>query len=76
MTLISRDPFARQELHRRNVYSSAGCKWCGMSRTTKPKSGAMGKSYLYQYRTESDGGRVYEGSNLFCCKSCKDAYEN
>jgi len=72
--LVSRNPFARHELHRRNVYSTATCAWCGQSRTTKPRNGTLGKSYLYQFRCETDDGRTYEGSKLFCSKSCHDDY--
>ena len=71
MAYISRDPFARTELHRQNVYVSAdaSCAWCGRVRAT-----CKGRQYLYQYRTESDGGRVSPHGRLFCDKSCHDSY--
>ena len=72
---ISCDPFAREELHRKNVDAShATCHFCGSVRFTK-----AGKPYLYRYYTERDGvytslvGPQYH-SGLFCSKSCHDAY--
>jgi hypothetical protein len=65
MAYISRDPFARTELHRQSVEVSGGCDWCGQQH----KSGK-----LFQYRTESDGGRENRHTGLFCSKSCHDAY--
>lgn len=71
MALISRDPFARQELHREIVHAKGKtCEWCGSTRHTK-----RGPSeFLYRYDVQTDGGRTYEGSKLFCCKSCHDSY--
>lgn len=68
MAYVSRDPFARVELHRETVSTTAavtGCAWCGFAR----KGGK-----LYRYRVESDGGRVSEDSHLFCSKSCRTDY--
>ena len=68
--LISRDVFARTELHRETVrYPNTTCAWCGGIRT-----GADGTSVLYRYRTEHDGGRKGDHPKLFCCKGCHDAY--
>jgi hypothetical protein len=70
MALVSRDPFARTELHRERVYvTSAACDWCGGICRTK-----SGRHYLWQYRFETDGGRKYTSERKFCCKSCHDAY--
>jgi hypothetical protein len=68
--LISRDPFARQELHRERVtVQIEACRWCdGVKRTP------AGKRYLFQYHTESDGGRTFPHSGPFCSKSCHDSY--
>lgn len=68
MTQISRDPFARTELHRRTLQTGQGCAWCGQSGHNR--NGLC----LYIYRTESDGGRMSEHKGLFCSKSCHDAY--
>lgn len=72
MAYISRNPFAREELHRSSVpVTHETCAWCGSQR----RGGRDGsKRYLYQYRTESDGGRKFEHSGLFCSKSCHDSY--
>lgn len=65
--LISRDPFARQELHRESVKTTRDCSWCGSKRDN---------GTLYRYFTESDGGRRSEHSGVFCCKSCHDSYNS
>ncbi len=65
--LISRDPFAREELHKEVIddYGNT-CSWCGIRR----KDGK-----LFVYYTERDSGvrRTHNGS--FCSKSCHDAYQ-
>lgn len=72
MALVKRDPFARTELHRERYYQVAnqgGCSWCGSEKE------AYGRHvFLYQYRNESDGGRNYTISGLFCSTSCMRAY--
>lgn len=69
MTYVSRDPFARTELHRELSYnvstaraSGATCDWCGQTKT------------LYRYQTESDGGRVSRHPGRFCSASCFRSY--
>ena len=72
MALVTRDPFAREELHRRQ--ESAGdrsCRWCGNVRHTR-----SGHAYLYRYRVETDGGRSFTDRELFCSKGCRDAYHD
>lgn len=66
MVMISRDPFARQELHRETVATTEGCSWCG----NKPRSGKK----LFRYLTETDSGRKSPHKGLFCGKDCHDAY--
>lgn len=61
--LISRDPFARTELHREIVRTPGRCAWCGQPR---PR--------LFRYRTETDGGRRFDHTGLFCSKACHDDY--
>lgn len=70
--LISRDPFARQELHRESVPVPAiSCAWCGQFR------GSVASSHkLFRYYTESDGGRRFDHKGLFCSKSCHDSYHS
>ena len=65
MTIISRDPFAREELHRETVYTNESCSWCGQRRKSLK---------LFQYRVETDGGRVSIVKGLFCSIGCKRAY--
>lgn len=70
MALISRDPFARTELHRENEYSeTAGCNWCGRQRISRG-----GRTYLYRYRTETDSGHVLYDGKKFCSLTCRKAY--
>lgn len=69
MVNVSRNPFARETLTRRNVYTNETCSWCGNSRRNK-----TGKQYLYAFTTETDGGRTFQHSGLFCSKSCHDSY--
>lgn len=69
MALVSRDPFARTELHKRQVPANGRtCEWCG-SCTFR-----AGKMVLFEYRTESDGGRVSPHRGLFCSLKCHNAY--
>lgn len=71
MSMISRDPFARTELHRKRerVPDSAGCAWCGHINGTD-----RNKLHLFRYRVESDGGTVSVDTRLFCSKSCRQTY--
>ena len=59
--LVSRDPFARQELHVERVYHPAMIA----------RSGA---NWLYQFWVETDGGRKYIDTDLFCSRECRTDY--
>ena len=68
--LISRDPFARTELHRHKRFakgqaSGMACKECG-----QPSESVT----LYQYSTETDGGRKFFHSGLYCSVGCFRAH--
>lgn len=66
--LISRDPFARTELHRRAeraISALFGCDWCGQFRR---------QYFLYRYYTETDGGCTHIDPNMFCSLDCRRAY--
>lgn len=75
----NRDPFAREELHSKREYDPVfqdghkGCAWCGRLRHTRYKRG-LGRPWLYRFRIETDGGRVYEDRHLFCSRECRGAY--
>lgn len=74
MAYISRDPFARQEIHRSAItdYHGAQCQWCGsLGRALK-----HGGHRLYRYETQTDGGRCFVHGGVFCCKSCHDSYHS
>lgn len=64
MTLVKRYPFARTEIHRKLYSKDHECKWCGQ------------KGRVFEFRNESDGGRVTEYSGVFCSNSCFKAYHN
>lgn len=72
MTLVSRDPFARTEIHRRLEPSGQGCNWCGSHRVHK----GLNTLNLFRYYTETDDGRRHDHKGLFCSKSCHDAYHS
>lgn len=72
MAYISRDPFARTEMHRESVPASAlspnvTCSWCG---------NRNGRGGLYRYRTEGDANPSRPGAHrgLFCSKPCHDDF--
>ena len=65
MTMVSRDPFARQETHYSLVATDQECTWCG-------QPGPNGK--LRKYRIETDGGRVFELAGKFCSNTCMKDY--
>ena len=76
MAMVSRDGFARWELHRKVVkpapyesslpiFSRMSCRWCGNTR----KNGT-----LFQYSYEYDGGRKGDIQGHFCSVSCMRAY--
>lgn len=61
MVSINRDPFARTETVRRAVKTTETCACCGSHRPS-------GK--LFQYGTETDGGRTRWFDKLFCSVLC------
>ena len=66
MTYISRDPFARTELHRIELTPYfRKCDWCG---------GKNARGNLFAYRVESDGGRKEYVKGEFCCVGCMRSY--
>ena len=79
--LISRDPFARTEIHRRRVYGAhdnttygiGNCRWCGSVRSVHA---APSRKFLYQYSQESDGGRKLDIPGLFCSVGCMRTYHS
>ena len=74
MALVSRDPFARQEIHRRRVYTDGneGCFWCGRHNVTP-----SGREYLYRYSIERDSirQRSSEVPGQFCSEGCRKDYQ-
>jgi hypothetical protein len=72
MTYISRDPFAREELHRVPILDmrlpeQQGCDWCGNKRKN-------GKLFVYSIHT--DGGSTHKIEGRFCCVDCMEAYHS
>lgn len=68
MAYVSRDPFAREELHRSFV-RNAKCSWCGSARITR-----TGNTGAYTYRIETDGGRTHDIRGTFCSTDCMHTY--
>lgn len=82
MTTVSRAPFARTEIVRRNSENYSDCSYCGQQRT---KSGLYATSAprifpLWEYGTERDDrpgeSNVNWHKGLFCSKGCHDAYHS
>ena len=67
MTYVSRDPFARQETHRRTLTPRPGqtCDWCGQ---------LTAKGKLFEYEVQTDGGRTHAIRGTFCSISCMKDY--
>ena len=62
--LISRDPFAREELTRELIpmnERTRECKWCG-------------NIARFRYYVETDGGRRYKIAGAYCSIGCMRAY--
>lgn len=69
--LVTRNPFARQELHASRVHDVAStCHWCGGERLTARSD----TKWLYQYWVETDEGRTYMDEYLFCSRQCRTIY--
>lgn len=72
MALVSRCPFAREELHRKVIpvgEKDRGCTWCGQKRKS-PK----GKLTLFEYTVETDGGRKITIRGKFCSNDCRKTH--
>jgi len=74
MAMISRDPFAREELHRfiDTGRSHCTCAWCGGRRTRKGKP----LPHLFRFEVQTDGGRHNKIDRLFCSTDCMRAYHS
>lgn len=69
--LISRDPFAREEIHREVVHSlCTTCRFCGGTRHVRRDK----CSSLFRYWVETDGGTKHEISGVFCSIGCMRSY--
>jgi hypothetical protein len=66
--LVSRDSFAREELHRSSIWAYGDtCQWCGNVKTTK-----TGKKRLYTYWIERDdrNGKRDLIKGKYCSNQC------
>ena len=66
MSMVSRDAYARQEIHRRTLhakelYLGDSCDWCGCRNN---------HGGLFEYYIETDGGSKYEIQGQFCSVGC------
>lgn len=72
MTLISRDPFARSELHRESIYDgNKECNWCGSSGVYTMKGKRLFRYYVEQDRILTRKDYL---TGQFCCIGCMRAY--
>jgi len=67
MAKVSRDPFARTEIHR-EFERHARCAWCD-GRTRRGKEWGA-----FLHRVETDGSRRHEDDRTFCSVSCRESY--
>jgi hypothetical protein len=67
--LIRRDPFPREELHRKQEATPHSCDWCGSRRSN-------GKLWAYEVQPDCVVFRAYPLKGLFCSASCFRAYRN
>lgn len=66
--LISRDPFAREEIHRFDACTrTEGCSWCG---------GTSNVGKLYEFVRVTDGGTKYPIPGKFCSVRCLRSYHS
>lgn len=70
MSLVSRDPFAREEIHRTGIRPTGdeSCRFCGVSVWQTPRK------RLWRYWIETDGGTKHEISGQFCSIGCMRSY--
>ena len=73
MAMVSRDPFARTELHKHKTVCSDSrtCDFCDT------RGRPVGKGYqhkLFRFHVQYDGGRTATISGLFCSTSCMKSY--
>jgi hypothetical protein len=71
--LMTRDPFAREEVHRTRQYYPGylvpDCSWCGGHKNTP-----SGRPFIYRYWYETDGGSHWEIAGNFCSQDCFKTY--
>jgi hypothetical protein len=63
--IVSRDPFAREEIHKKPVRGT--CAECG---------GQNRHGKVWKFRVETDGGRSFEIDQEFCSKSCMETFHH
>jgi len=69
VSLISRDPFAREEIHRTSVRDWYGrkteCDFCGGASVSH-----SGRRRVFRYHIETDGGTKRFIPGVFCSIGC------
>jgi len=58
---VSRDSFARTELHKLKWRTDRTCRWCGQNKRDKRRGVAMGAPFLFVFRD----ARVYGSCDLY-----------
>jgi hypothetical protein len=64
---VTRDPFAREELHATLQPHGTECHFCGNK-----------EHRVYRYEVQKDGlmNRTFEDKHCFCSQSCRRCYYN
>lgn len=73
--LVTRDPFARAELHKTRD-KNAECAECGQ-RDPGHRLAYQGDRPLhriYRFRIETDGGSISEDRKTFCTRQCRSQH--
>lgn len=76
--LVTRNCFAREELHKVRVHPAdrlrAECAWCGAVEINPLRTDGRPQHRIYRFEVQSDGGRVSVDRETFCARTCRAAY--
>lgn len=77
MRFLSRDPFARASVVRRefNAGPTEGCAWCGQRAARAYKRVIRAKLYEYGTFADDQPNPTWDGRR-FCSKTCRDTFHS
>jgi hypothetical protein len=67
MKILSRDPFAREDVIRETVETDFSCEWCGSRKNNR-------RLFRYGVWTDSPDKKHWQ-SKLFCSVGCMRSYQ-